>query len=151
MFAKSQTKTVNGLVSCTKMGQRQQLERRETLHSIRSGSVEGYVLTDQLYTGGQPKSMLYRRHRAGDCYGLRCECAKGQGTEYEILTQITKDQTYQVTGEAVDGWYPIRAGETDGWVSGEYVTVTDSFTYAESREEEQARIAAEEAQRKRKS
>lgn len=115
---------------------------------IRSGSVEGYVLTDQLYTGGAAKEYaLQAAQKQATVTAYVLNVRSGQGTEYEILTQITKDQTYQVTGEAVDGWYPIRAGETDGWVSGEYVTVTDSFTYAESREEEQARIAAEEAQK----
>ena len=115
---------------------------------IRSGSVEGYVLTDQLYTGGTAKEYaLQAAQKQATVTAYVLNVRSGQGTEYEILTQITKDQTYQVTGEAVDGWYPIRAGETDGWVSGEYVTVTDSFTYAESREEEQASIAAEEAQK----
>ena len=115
---------------------------------IQSGSVEGYVLTDQLYTGGAAKEYaLQAAQKQATVTAYVLNVRSGQGTEYEILTQVTKDQMYQVTGDAVDGWYPIRAGEIDGWVSGEYVTVTDSFTYAESKEEEQARIAAEEAQK----
>ena len=100
---------------------------------IRSGSVEGYVLTDQLYTGGAAKEYaLQAAQKQATVTAYVLNVRSGPGTEYEILTQITKDQTYQVTGEAVDGWYPIRAGETDGWVSGEYVTVTDSGRSTES-------------------
>jgi len=72
----------------------------------------------------------------------------GQGTDAAILTCILKDEQYEITGEAVDGWYPLKVGELDGWVSGRYITVDSQFTYAESRQAEEARLRAEEENRK---
>ena len=64
---------------------------------IRSGSVEGYVLTDQLYTGGAAKEYaLQAAQKQATVTAYVLNVRSGQGTEYEILTQITKDQTYQV-------------------------------------------------------
>ena len=70
----------------------------------------------------------------------------GQGTENEILTQVTWNQQYQVTGDPVNNWYPVKVGEIDGWVCGEYVDVETTFSYAESKTEEEQRLA-EEAER----
>lgn len=47
----------------------------------------------------------------------------GQGTDYQILLQILEQERYEVTGDSVNGWYPITVGQIDGWVSGEWITV----------------------------
>ena len=60
------------------------------------------------------------------------------------------DEQYQVTGEAVDGWYPVKVGDIDGWVSGNYVTQETSYSYGETKEEEEQRIAEEKAEEERK-
>lgn len=69
----------------------------------------------------------------------------GQGTEYEILTQILQNQVYQVTGEPVNGWYPVQVDEINGWVCGEYITIQETFSYAE---EEEKRLAEEADEKK---
>lgn len=69
----------------------------------------------------------------------------GQGTDAMILTQILQDQVYEVLGDAVDNWYPVRVGEIDGWVCGEYVTISETFSY-DSREEENG-LVEEDAER----
>ena len=55
------------------------------------------------------------------------------------------DEQYEVTGDPVDGWYPVKVGDIDGWVSGSYVTCETSYSYGETKEEEEARIAEEKA------
>ena len=52
-------------------------------------------------------------------------------------------ETYEVTGEPVDGWYPVQVGDIGGWVSGSYVTEETSYSYGETKEEEEARMAEE--------
>ena len=49
-----------------------------------------------------------------------------------------------MTGDPVNGWYPVKVGDVDGWVSGEYVTEETSYSYGETKEEEEKRIAEEE-------
>lgn len=62
----------------------------------------------------------------------------GQGTDFQILLQILEQERYEVTGDSVNGWYPITVGDVDGWVSGEWIKTekVDKDEFAE--EEKQA-------------
>ena len=46
----------------------------------------------------------------------------GQGTDFQILLQVLEQERYEVTGDSINGWYPITVGDVDGWVSGEWIT-----------------------------
>ncbi|MDD3404368.1 MAG: NlpC/P60 family protein [Hespellia sp.] len=115
---------------------------------VESGNVTGYVPTADLLTGGAAKEYALEQVR---------ECAKvtasvlnvrdGQSTAANIIAQIKYNEEYTILGEPVDGWYPIQVGDVSGWSSGTYLEVTDNLTYAESKEEEAARLAQEEADR----
>ncbi len=122
----------------------QVLEYLEGWTKIKSGSAEGYVPSDALITGAaaEEQALEYENNTVTvTAYALNVR--DGQGTSANILTQIGRDETYEVTGEAVDGWYPVKVGEIDGWVSGTYVTADSSYSYGETKEEEEARIEAE--------
>ncbi len=115
---------------------------------IRSGTVEGYVPAETLLTGSSAEEHAaeYEQNQAvvtADVLNVR----DGQGTWANILTQIMAGQQYEVTGEAVDGWYPVNVNGVSGWVCGDYVSVQKQFAYAESKDEEAARLAQEEAAR----
>ena len=73
---------------------------------------------------------------------------EGCGTDSKILTQIKKGEVYETVGEATSGWYPVKVGDKSGWVSGDYVIAETSYSYGETKEEEEKRIAEEEAQEK---
>lgn len=123
------------------------LEYLDGWTKIRSGSAEGYVPADTLITGEEARSQAeeYEDNKVTvTAYMLNVR--DGQGTDADILTQIGQDEQYTVTGEPVDGWYPVSVGDIDGWVSGEYVTAETSYSYGETKEEEEQRIAEEEAQ-----
>lgn len=114
---------------------------------IRSGNVEGYVPADVLYTGEKAEEHAKEYETEvvtvlADVLNVR----SGQGTENEILTQVMFRQQYESTGEPVNGWYPVKVGDFDGWVCGDYVEAETTFSYAESKEEEEERIAREEAE-----
>ncbi len=115
---------------------------------IRSGSVEGYVPGNVLYTGEEAKQHAkeYEKEEATvDAYVLNVR--NGQGTDADILTQVLLNEQYEVIGESVNNWYPVKVGEVEGWVSGDYVTVESTWAYAESKEEETQRIAKEDARK----
>ena len=125
----------------------QVLEYLDGWTKIKSGSVEGYVPAEALLTGedAQQHSAEYEKNTVtveADVLNVR----SGQGTDNEVLTQIEQGGSYEMTGEAVDGWYPVRVGEIEGWVSGEYVTPETSYSYGETKAEEEERIAAETAE-----
>lgn len=111
---------------------------------IQSGSVEGYVPVQFLYTGDEARQheSEFQKHVAtvtADILNVR----ESQGTDAEILLQIPENTICEVTGSSIDGWYPIKTEETEGWVCGEYVKIDTYYSYAESKEEEEARILAE--------
>lgn len=115
---------------------------------IKSGNVEGYVPADVLYTG--EKAQEHAKEYETDIVTVLADVLNvrsAQGTENEILTQIMFRQQYEATGEPVNGWYPVKVGDFDGWVCGDYVEAETTFSYAESKEEEEERIAREEAER----
>lgn len=120
------------------------LEYRDDWTKIQSGNVEGYVPADTLYTGEEAKNHAKEYETEvvtvlADVLNVR----SGQGTENDILTQVMFRQQYEVTGEPESGWYPVKVDEFDGWVCGDYVEAETTFSYAESKEEEQHRLAQE--------
>ena len=129
----------------------QVLEYLDGWTKIRSGSAEGYVPADTLITGNeaQEHAKEYENNKVTVTASV-LNVRDGQGTDANILTQIEMDEQYQVTGEAVDGWYPVKVGDIDGWVSGNYVTQETSYSYGETKEEEEQRIAEEKAEEERK-
>ena len=124
----------------------QVLEYLDGWTKIRSGFAEGYVPSEALITGEEAKAHAgeYENNTVTvTAYVLNVR--DGQGTDADILTQIEMDEQYEVTGDPVDGWYPVKVGDIDGWVSGSYVTCETSYSYGETKEEEEARIAEEKA------
>ena len=122
----------------------QVLEYLDGWTKVRSGSAEGYVPADSLITGEEAslRAEEFEDHTVTvTAYALNVR--DGQGTGEDILTQVGLGETYEVTGDPVDGWYPVKVGEIDGWVSGNYVTEEVSYSYGETKEEEEARLAEE--------
>ena len=111
------------------------LEYKEDWVKIQSGDAQGFVPADTLYLGEDAKSHAgeYEKEVAtvtADVLNVRA----GQGVETQVLTQIMQNQEYEITGEPKDGWYPVQAGEIAGWVSGEYISIETTYSYAETRE-----------------
>ena len=118
------------------------LEYKGDWTKIRSGNVQGYVPADALYTGDEAKK--HAKDYETDVVTVLADVLNvrsGQGTENEILTQVMFRQQYEATGEPVNGWYPVKVDGFDGWVCGEYVEAETTFSYAESKEEEEQRLA----------
>ena len=116
------------------------LEYKEDWVKIQSGDAQGFVPADTLYLGEDAKSHAgeYEKEVAtvtADVLNVRA----GQGVETQVLTQIMQNQEYEITGEPKDGWYPVHAGEIAGWVSGEYISIETTYSYAETREAEEAK------------
>ena len=64
-----------------------------------------------------------------------------------VLGLIPIDDQLIVT-EELDDWVKVNIEEGDGYVSMDYVTLSTEFVQAESKAEEEARLAKEEAERK---
>jgi len=47
----------------------------------------------------------------------------GPGLGYRVLTIVPARATVSVTGDASEGWYPVRYENVDGWAYAEYVAI----------------------------
>ena len=111
---------------------------------IQSGNVTGYVQTEQLYIGKEAQKFAAgTTGRSATVTAYALNVRKGRGTGAEILTCISQNEQYSISGEAVDGWYPIEVRGEAGWVNGNYIYIEDTFSTAESKEEEEQRLAEE--------
>lgn len=115
------------------------LEYSDGWIKIQSGNAVGYVPDSALYTGdeAQRRAEEYEKPEA-TVLAQVLNVRSGQGTDTAILTQVTFGQQYEVTGDAVDNWYPVKAGATDGWVSRRiYRNINRLFLWRNKRRGEQ--------------
>lgn len=68
-------------------------------------------------------------------------------TDAAVLTMVPIEDDLVVTDESIPGWALVTTEEGDGYVSTDYVTLTTEYVQAESKAEEEARLAKEEAER----
>lgn len=111
---------------------------------ISSGSVEGYVRNDYLSIGNQEEidgAIQYHAKVTADALKLRSEmntdCKVYSVARNGVKLDVLDDSTFN------DGWIYIKKGDTEAYVSSEYVDMVYEFDYAESKEEEFARRALE--------
>ena len=67
-------------------------------------------------------------------------------TDASIIYMLPMGDDLVVTDESVDGWAKVT---TEGYISKEYVVMSTEFVQAESKAEEEARLAREEEERRR--
>ncbi|MCD8097288.1 MAG: SH3 domain-containing protein [Lachnospiraceae bacterium] len=117
-------------------------------YQITSGNVTGYVSAEYVVIGTEAETLAEEvgtRMATVTTETLRVRTEAT--TESSILGLIPEGEELVVTDET-DDFVQVSIEEGDGWVSKEYVTLTTEYVYAESKEEEEARLAKEEAERK---
>jgi len=114
---------------------------------INSGNVHGYVKNDYVAIGIDAETLA---KEAGTRMAIvtteTLRVRQDATTDSAILGLIPMEEELVVTDET-DDFVKVSIEEGDGWVSKEYVDLRTDYVYAESREEEKARLAKEEAER----
>lgn len=118
-------------------------------YRITSGTVTGYVKCEYVVVGDEELAKSVSRRYAivnedTETLFVRQE----PSTESDKLGMVGATDNLTVTDESVDGWVKVEIEEGEGYVSADYVTVGTEFVQAESKAEEEARLAREEAERK---
>lgn len=113
-------------------------------YKITSGSVTGYVKSDYVVTGDEAEALAAEvGERIATVTTQTLRVRTDANTDASVLGLIGEGEELTVTNEQ-DGWVQVSIEEGDGWVSTDYVDLRTDFVQAESREEEEARLAAEE-------
>ena len=117
-------------------------------YEIKSGSVTGYVKGEYCVTGEDAVELAKEvGTRIATVTTTTLKVRKEPGLDQIVLGMVPIEDELIVT-EELDGWVKVNIEEGDGYVSTDYVTLTTEFVQAESKAEEEARLAKEEAARK---
>ena len=117
-------------------------------YQITSGSVTGYVKAEYCVTG--EAAIALAKEVSTRIATVNTETLKVRldpSLDAGVLT-LVPDQDDLVVSEEVEGWVKVDTEEGLGWVSTDYVVLSREFIQAESKAEEEARLAKEEAERK---
>lgn len=126
------------------------LETLDGWYKVTSGSVTGYVSADYVVVGDEElcKSVSFR---VGTITEDNVRLRREASTDCGVITLLTMNKRVTVLDETLEDWYKVQLGSYVGYISKNYVTVETGYNYAESREEEAARKAAEAAKRPQQS
>lgn len=117
-------------------------------YQITSGNVTGYVKAEYVVVGDEELAKSASRRVATvttETLKVRAEAT----TESSVIGLVPFDDDLTVIDESVEGWVGVTCEGGTGYVAAEYVTLSTEYTYAESKEEEAARLAKEAAARKK--
>lgn len=123
------------------------LENCGDWYRVTSGSVTGYVKGEYVVVGDEAIAKAASR-RIATVTTETLRVRKSASLEADILGLVSGEDRLTVIDESVEGWVGVSIEEGTGYVSKDYVTLTTEYTYAESREEEAARLEKEERARR---
>lgn len=118
-------------------------------YQISSGSVTGYVKAEYVVTGDDAVSLAKEvGKRIATVNTTTLFVRESASTDSSVVGMVPIEDELSVTEEeGLDGWVKVSIEEGEGYVSTDYVELSTEFVKAESKAEEEARLAREEAER----
>lgn len=117
------------------------IEEKDGWYKIVSGNCTGYVKGEYCVVGEEAEALA---KEVGTTYAIvnttTLKVRQEASTESSVLGLVPIEEELVVV-EELDGWVKIAIEEGDGYVSRDYVNLRTDFVHAESREEEEARLA----------
>jgi len=127
------------------------LSQKDGWYEIASGNVRGYVKAEYVVTGVDAIELAKQvGKRLATVTTTTLFVREEPSTEASVVGMVPIEDELIVVEEGVnDGWIKVSVEEGDGYVSTEFVTLHTEFVKAESKAEEEARLAKEEAERQK--
>lgn len=123
------------------------IEEADGWYKIVSGNCTGYVKGEYCVTGKEAEELA---KEVGTTYAIvnttTLKVRQDAGTDAAVLGLVPMNEELVVV-EELDDWVKVAIEEGDGYVSKEYVKLRTDFVHAESKEEEEARLAKEKKER----
>jgi cell wall-associated NlpC family hydrolase len=118
-------------------------------YQIQSGTVTGYVKAEFCVTGDEAVALAKEvGTRLATVTTTTLHVRTEPSLDASVLGLVPLEDELVVLDEE-DGWVKVDVEEGLGWVSTDYVTLHTEFVEAESKAEEEARLAKEAAERKK--
>lgn len=122
------------------------LSEKNGWYKISSGTVEGYVKKEFVVVGDEELvESVGTRLAVINTQTLKVR-AKADA-DAEVLTLVAGGEELPILSEKKKDWIKIDTQDGEGYVSADYVDIATEYQYAESKEEEERRLAIEEAAR----
>ncbi len=117
-------------------------------YKITSGSVTGFVKGEYCVTGDDAVELAKAvGTRIATVNTETLFVREASTTDSSVVGMVPEGDQLLVTDE-LDEWVKVNIEEGDGYISKEYVALSTEFVKAESKAEEEARLAKEAAERK---
>ncbi len=124
------------------------ISEKDGWYEITSGSVTGYVKAEYCVTGDDAVDLAKKvGTRIATVTTTTLKVREEPGMDAVVLGLVPIEDQLLVT-EELDGWVKVDIEEGFGYVSTDYVTLSTEFVKAESKAEEEARLAKEAAERR---
>lgn len=124
------------------------ISEQDGWYEITSGSVTGYVKAEYCVTGDAAVELAEQvGTRIATVTTTTLYVREQPGLDASVIGAVPIEDELIVT-EELDDWVKVNIEEGDGYISTDYVTLNTEFVQAESKAEEEARLAKEEAERK---
>lgn len=124
------------------------ISEQDGWYEISSGSVTGYVKAEYCVTGDDAVDLAKKvGTRIATVTTTTLKVREEPGMDAVVLGLVPIEDQLLVT-EELDGWVKVDIEEGYGYVSTDYVTLSTEFVKAESKAEEEARLAKEAAERR---
>ncbi|MCR5595837.1 MAG: C40 family peptidase [Lachnospiraceae bacterium] len=124
------------------------IEEENGWYKISSGSVEGYVKGEFCVTGEDAVELAHRVGTRIATVNTTTLYVREEATTDSSVIGMVPIEDELIVMEELDGWVKVNIEEGDGYVSTDYVNLSTEFVKAESKAEEEARLAKEAADRK---
>ena len=118
------------------------LEEGDEMCLISSGNVTGYVASDALSIGDDEEiasATVFTATVQADVLMVREE----PSTDAAVLAKAEEGSSLLIVSTDEDGWVEVVKDDITGFVSEDYVVLENTYTYAETLEEEEARLLEE--------
>ena len=117
---------------------------------ITSGDVTGYVKSEYVVQGNEDLAReMSRRVATVNTTTLKVREEASQDSAVIDLLPLGDDLTIIDESMKDAGWVKVTCNAGDGYISTDYVDISTEFTVAESKQAEEARLAKEEAEKKK--
>lgn len=127
------------------------LSEKDGWYEISSGNCRGYVKAEYVVTGNDAIALAKEvGKRIATVHTTTLFVREEPSTDSSVIGMVPDLDELTVVEEGVDeGWVKVSIEEGEGYVSLEYVELSTEFVKAESKAEEEARLAKEAAERKK--
>lgn len=123
------------------------IEEENGWYKIQSGNCTGYVKGEYCVTGDEAVELAKKvGTRIATVTTTTLKVRETPSMDAPVLGLVPIEDEL-VVSEELDGWVEVDIEEGSGYVSTDYVTLSTEFVQAESKEEEEARLAKEKAER----